>query len=218
MPTSAYVQSIAFLVLSAVALFLAAGTLAIVGFWVYLAILAGVTVASLTLLDPDLLRERMRPGGQRTPLGLQIATGVMFVHLIIAGIDRGRTHWSHVPTWLQAIGLAAVAAAFVLTFWAMRENRFFSSIARIQADRGQYVVTTGPYAWIRHPGYLAGIVVILANGIALGSWPAAALLIITGMPFLLHRAVTEDRLLQAELPGYGDYASRVRWRIIPGIW
>jgi protein-S-isoprenylcysteine O-methyltransferase Ste14 len=100
----------------------------------------------------------------------------------------------------------------------MHVNRFFSSVVRIQTDRGQHVVTTGPYAVIRHPGYLAGIVVVLASGVALGSWIAAAFISVTTLPFLLYRAITEDRILQAELPGYRDYAQRVRWRLIPGIW
>ena len=101
----------------------------------------------------------------------------------------------------------------------MLVNRFFSSVIRIQSDRGQYVVTTGPYAFIRHPGYTAGILIILASGVGLGSWLAAAMLLaIATLPFLLYRAVTEDRILQAELPGYRDYARRVRWRLSPGIW
>jgi protein-S-isoprenylcysteine O-methyltransferase Ste14 len=100
----------------------------------------------------------------------------------------------------------------------MRVNRFFSSVVRIQTDRGHFVVTTGPYAVIRHPGYLAGILVVLTSGVALGSWLAAALLIVTSLPFLLYRAITEDRVLLAQLPGYREYAARVHWRLIPGLW
>ncbi len=122
------------------------------------------------------------------------------------------------PPWLHALGLITVAAGYALCFWAMLVNRFFSSVIRIQSDRGQYVVTTGPYAFIRHPGYTAGILIILASGVGLGSWLAAAMLAIATLPFLLYRAVTEDRILQAELPGYRDYAKRVRWRLSPGIW
>jgi protein-S-isoprenylcysteine O-methyltransferase Ste14 len=202
MPVSAYVQSAIFLILAAVALFAAAGTIAILGFWLYLAILAAIIVASLLALDPGLLRERMRPGGQRPPLGLRLFTVVMFLHWIVAGLDRGRFHWSDgVPSWIQAIGLIALAAGYVLCFWAMAVNRFFSSVVRIQSDRGQHVVASGPYAYLRHPGYLAGIVIILASGLALGSWLAALLVIVSSLPFLLYRAVTEDRVLQAELPG-----------------
>ena len=219
MPVSAYVQSAIFLILAAVALFAAAGTLAILGFWLYLAILAAIVVASLLSLDPGLLRERMRPGGQRPPLALRLFTIVMFLHWIVAGLDRGRFHWSDgVPSWIQASGLIALAAGYVLCFWAMAVNRFFSSVVRIQSDRGQHVVASGPYAYVRHPGYLAGIVIILASGLALGSWLAALLVIVSSLPFLLYRAITEDRVLQAELPGYADYARRVRWRLVPGIW
>jgi protein-S-isoprenylcysteine O-methyltransferase Ste14 len=97
-------------------------------------------------------------------------------------------------------------------------NRFFSSIIRIQTDRGQYIVDTGPYAVIRHPGYLGGIVFMLASGPALGSWLAGAFLVIMSLPFLLRRAINEDRILKADLPGYRDYATRVRWRLLPGVW
>jgi protein-S-isoprenylcysteine O-methyltransferase Ste14 len=219
MPVSAYVQSAIFLILAAVALFAAAGTIAILGFWLYLAILSAIIVASLLSLDPGLLRERMRPGGQRPPLALRLFTIVMFLHWIVAGLDRGRFHWSDgVPPWIQAIGLITLAAGYALCFWAMAVNRFFSSVVRIQSDRGQHVVASGPYAYVRHPGYLSGIVIILASGPALGSWLAAVLVIASSLPFLLYRAVSEDRTLQAELPGYSDYARYVRWRLLPGIW
>ena len=219
MSVSAYLQSALFLILAAVALFASAGTVAILGFWVYLSILAAIILASLLLLDPGLLRERMRPGGKRPPLGLHLFTIVLFLHWIVAGLDRGRFHWSDsVPLWIQALGLIAVAGGYALCFWAMAVNRFFSSVVRIQAERGQYVVTTGPYAYVRHPGYLGGILIMVASGAALGSWLAAVLLVVPSLPFLLHRAVTEDRVLIAELPGYRHYARRVRWRLLPGIW
>jgi protein-S-isoprenylcysteine O-methyltransferase Ste14 len=219
MPISAYVQSAVFFVLAGVALFGSAGTFGIAVFWIYLAILAAIFVASFLWLDPDLARERMRPGGKKPPLALQLFSGVLVLHWIIAGLDRGRFHWSDtLPLWLQALGLLALAGSYAFCIWAMHVNRFFSSVVRIQTDRGQHVVSTGPYAVIRHPGYLAGIVVMLASGIALGSWIAAAFLAITTLPFLLYRAITEDRILQAELPGYRDYAQRVRWRLIPGLW
>jgi protein-S-isoprenylcysteine O-methyltransferase Ste14 len=219
MPMSAYVQSVVFVAAVMVALFASAGTLAILGFWIYVAIYIAVFIPSLTMLDPGLLRERMRPGGKRPPVALYLFTLVLFGHLIIAGLDRGRFHWSDsVPAWLQAAGLVALAAAYALVLWAMRVNRFFSSVVRIQSDRGQHVITAGPYALVRHPGYLAGFVVIVVSGIALGSWLSAAWLIVLSVPGLAYRAATEDRVLQAELPGYRDYAARVRWRVLPGIW
>jgi protein-S-isoprenylcysteine O-methyltransferase Ste14 len=218
-PTSAYIQSALFLLIAAVALFASAGTVAVVGFWLFLAIQLAGTVASFVLLPPDLVRERMRPGGQKPPLGLRLSVMVIVVAFVIAGLDRGRFHWSDdVPPWLQALSLVALAASYAFVFWAMAVNRFFSSIVRIQADRGQHVVASGPYAYVRHPGYLGAIVMTLCSGPALGSWLAAAIFVACGLPFLIHRAVTEDRVLRAELRGYAAYAARVRWRLVPGIW
>jgi len=218
-PTSAYVQSALFLILLAAALFASAGTITIVGFWLYLAIQVAGIVASFILLPPDLVRERMRPGGQKPPLGLRLSVIVIFVGFIVAGLDRGRFHWSDdVPPWLQGLSLVLLAASYAFVFWAMTVNRFFSSIVRIQADRGQHVVATGPYAYVRHPGYLGAVVMALCSGPALGSWLAAAIFVATGLPFLFYRAITEDGVLHAELPGYNEYASRVRWRLLPGIW
>lgn len=219
MPLFVYLKAGLFVVGAAAALFATAGTIAITGFWVYLAILVAVMIVSFAALDPDLLRERMRPGGRKPPLSLRIFTLVLFMHLVTAGLDRGRVHWSDdVPGWLQGICLFSVAAGYALALWAMRVNRYFSSVIRIQTDRGQYVVTTGPYAYIRHPGYTAGILIILASGLALGSWLAAALVVIFSIPFLLYRTIVEDRILRVELAGYSDYAARVRRRLIPGIW
>ncbi len=219
MPVSAYLQSIGFFILALVALFASAGTAALPTYWVYLAILGAIFVASFILVDPDLARERMRPGGKRPPLGLQLISVVLVAHWILAGLDHGRFHWSDtVPSWLQWLSLVALAAGYAMCLWAMRVNRFFSSVVRIQSDRGQLVITAGPYAAIRHPGYSAGIVIMVASGLALDSWLATVFLAAFGLPFLLYRAITEDRVLQTQLPGYRDYAQRVRWRLIPGVW
>ena len=219
MPVSAYLKAGLFVVAAAAALFAAAGTVAIRGFWAYLAIFAVVMIVSFAALDPDLLRERMQPGGKKPPLALRVFSLVLLMHWIVAGLDRGRFHWSDdVPGWLQGICLFTVGSGYALALWAMRVNRFFSSVIRIQTDRGQRVVTTGPYAFVRHPGYTAGILIIAASGPALGSWLAASLVMIFSLPFLLYRAITEDRILQVELAGYSDYAARVRWRLVPGIW
>jgi protein-S-isoprenylcysteine O-methyltransferase Ste14 len=219
MPVAAYVQSAVFFMLAAAALFGGAGTIAIPAFWIYLAILGAIFVASLFLLDPDLARERMRPGGQKPPLALWLFAFVLVAHWLIAGLDRGRFHWSDdVPLVLRVIGFIAVAGGYVLCIWAMRVNRFFSSVIRIQSDRGQHVIDSGPYAVVRHPGYLAGILVVFGSGLALCSWLAWAFLLVLSVPFLMYRVVVEDRVLHAELPGYRDYAARVRWRLVPGIW
>jgi protein-S-isoprenylcysteine O-methyltransferase Ste14 len=219
MPVSAYLRAIALLICAAAALFASAGGFAITAFWIYLAILAAVFVAAFAMLDRGLLQERMRPGGRPTPLGLRLLNVVLLVHWVIAGLDRGRLHWSDtIPPWLQALGLSLLALGYGLVFWAMLVNRFFSSVVRIQSDRGQHVVSEGPYALVRHPGYSAGILIVLASGIALGSWLAAAFLVAVVLPFLLYRVVNEDRVLQSRLDGYADYTRRVPWRLVPGIW
>jgi hypothetical protein len=111
MPYSAYVKAGVFLIAAAAALFAAAGTVALPSFWAYLAIFGVVMIVSFAKLDPDLLRERMRPGGKKPPLSLRIFSLVMFVHWIVAGLDRGRFHWSDdVPGWLQGVSLLTVAA------------------------------------------------------------------------------------------------------------
>src|SRR5215510_7068770 len=143
MPVSAYLKAGFFVVAAAAALFVAAGTVAIPGFWAYLAIFAVVMIVSFAALDPDLLRERMRPGGKKPPLALRVFSLVLFMHWIVAGLDRGRFHWSDdVPSWLQGICLLTVGSGYALALWAMRVNRFFSSVIRIQTDRGQHVITT----------------------------------------------------------------------------
>src|SRR5262245_42755494 len=127
MPVSAYLKATFFVVAAAAALFAAAGTVAIPGFWAYLAIFAVVMIVSFAALDPGLLRERMRPGDKKPPLALTVFSLVLFMHWIVAGLDRGRFHWSDdVPGWLQRICLFTVAAGYALALWAMRVNRFFS--------------------------------------------------------------------------------------------
>ena len=156
MPVSAYLRASVLLIAAAAALFGSAGSLAIPTFWLYWGILAAVFFAAFALLDRGLLQERMRPGGRPTPLGLRVLNVVLLTHWIIAGLDRGRLHWSDsVPLWLQAFALFTIVAAYALVFWAMVENRFFSSVVRIQSERGQHVVESGPYAFLRHPGYSA---------------------------------------------------------------
>src|SRR5215831_666594 len=219
MPVSAYLRAAVLLIAAATALFGSAGSLAILIFWLYWAILVAVFVAAFAMLDRGLLQERMRPGGRPTPLGLRLLNLVLLAHWIIAGLDRGRLHWTdNVPLWLQVLELFTIIVSYALVFWAMVVNRFFSSVVRIQSDRGHVVVSGGPYAFIRHPGYTGGILILAASGIALGSWIAAAFLIAITVPFLLYRVINEDRVLQAQLPGYAEYAQRVRWRLVPGIW
>ena len=104
-----------------------------------------------------------------------------------------------------------------LTTWAMLVNRFFSRAVRLQPDRGQHVVTAGPYQVVRHPGYSGGLLLLLSGGFALGSWIAMAPILLMA-PLLVRRTLIEERMLARALPGYADYMRRVRYRIVPRVW
>jgi protein-S-isoprenylcysteine O-methyltransferase Ste14 len=202
----------------AVVLFASAGRLDIIEFWCWLVELAALSVATLLLIEPDLVRERMRPGGRRPSPGYWLASLLFFADLAVAGLDRGRLHWSDsVPAWLRAAALLLFLLGWVPVIWAMRVNRFFSSAVRIQSERGHHVISDGPYRFVRHPGYTAGLVIFLASGVALGSWLAAAICWMS-VPILLWRTIKEDRMLHAGLSGYAEYAARVKWRLLPGVW
>jgi protein-S-isoprenylcysteine O-methyltransferase Ste14 len=146
-----------------------------------------------------------------------MAVSVGFPLVIVAGLDH-RYGWSPVfPTWLNILGFILIGSGYAFAVWAMAENRFFSGVVRIQLDRGHVVCDSGPYRFVRHPGYAGNILPLPGIVLALGSvWtviPATVALIIT-----VTRTVLEDRTLRDELPGYPDYARRVRYRLIPGIY
>ena len=152
------------------------------------------------------------------PLLRLLAAASLVGHWVVAGLDVGRYHWSDtVPLGVQLLGLIGFAAAFALIRWAQHVNRFFSSAMRIQRDRGQHVITAGPYHYVRHPGYAAFILVALCSGLALGSWWSTVPPLLFTVLFIRRTAV-EDRLLQEELEGYSAYAEKVRYRLVPGLW
>jgi protein-S-isoprenylcysteine O-methyltransferase Ste14 len=218
MPGWILAQSIGLPVLIAVILFAAAGRFDLPLYWTYVAIMAALSVGGLFLIGEDLARERMRPGGEAPPWSLRLAFLLCLLHWAIAGLDRGRFHWSDtVPLWLQLAALAVFVGGLAFDLWAIRVNPFFSSAVRIQNERGQRVVSEGPYRWMRHPGYAGAIPILVASGLILCSWLATVLGGL-GALWLVWRTVVEDRMLRAELPGYADYARRVRWRLLPGVW
>ncbi|MCI5123859.1 MAG: isoprenylcysteine carboxylmethyltransferase family protein [Candidatus Electrothrix sp. AR5] len=146
-----------------------------------------------------------------------MAVSLVFPMVIVAGLDH-RFNWSpEFPLWLSVVGFIFIAFGYSFAAWAFVENRFFSSVVRIQTDRGHVVCDTGPYRFVRHPGYAGNILPLFGIVLALGSvWtliPAAAATIIAVI-----RIVFEDQTLQEELPGYRDYTQRVRYRLIPGIY
>jgi protein-S-isoprenylcysteine O-methyltransferase Ste14 len=146
-----------------------------------------------------------------------MAVSVGYSMVFVAGLDH-RYNWSsEFPLWLIVIGFILISLGYAFAAWALAENRFFSSVVRIQTDRGHVVCDSGPYRFVRHPGYAGNILALFGIVLALGSvWtliPAAVASIIAVI-----RTVLEDRTLQAELPGYRDYARRVRYRLIPWIY
>jgi protein-S-isoprenylcysteine O-methyltransferase Ste14 len=215
---SGVIQTLGSVLLIAAVLFGAAGRTDIPIFWIYVGVIAAVSAASLVLIDDELVRERMRPGGRLPGLRLILIALLCLAHWAIAGLDHGRFHWSdNVPAAVQLGAMIVFAAGISIFIWAMHVNRFFSSVVRIQRERGHHVITGGPYRWVRHPGYAAVLPATVASGMALCSWLATAIGAL-GVPLLLWRTIAEDQMLRAELPGYQNYAREVRWRLLPGIW
>jgi protein-S-isoprenylcysteine O-methyltransferase Ste14 len=203
----------------AATLFASAGRIDLPWFWAVLAVHSALLAAGMSSIDPDLRRERLRPGpGGRDRYLRLIALPFILAHLTVAGLDVGRFHWSRpMPTGIQALALIGYAAGMALAVYAMLNNRFFSPVVRIQHERGHTLVTSGPYRFVRHPGYVGAILASACGGVALGSWwslvplaPFAAL--------FLRRTAVEDRMLRADLDGYAGYAERVRYRLVPGLW
>jgi protein-S-isoprenylcysteine O-methyltransferase Ste14 len=133
------------------------------------------------------------------------------------GLDAQRWHTSHVPLLLNILGGALVIAGFFGTLVVFRQNSFAAPVVRVQAEREQRVIDTGPYALVRHPMYTAAIPYLAGVPLLLGSW--YGLLVVAAMiAGVALRAVSEENLLERKLPGYADYMKRVRYRLIPGLW
>jgi len=208
----------------ALLLFVPAGRIDVPAFWAYLAIMWLGTSATLTALarkDPALLTERMRPPSDRDRTTRRLVVVPFAAHLVIAGLevrDPSRVllplPW---PMVLQPLGFVLFTAAFALVAWTLLTNPFASSAVRIQSERGHRVITTGPYAFVRHPMYSAVVLVCCGGGLALGS-VASALVLALVIPVFVRRTRLEDRMLHEQLPGYREYATRVRARLIPGVY
>ncbi|HEY9733419.1 MAG TPA: isoprenylcysteine carboxylmethyltransferase family protein [Drouetiella sp.] len=187
--------------------------------WAVLGIQLGFSVVGIWLLSPELIQERIKPKGKdKDPLGTVVLSIFFLAQLVIAVLDCSKWHSSdNVPFLLKCFALIIQALGWAGLYWAMYVNKFFSSAIRMQEDRGQTVITAGPYAWVRHPGYAFASLAFLTESIALGSWLSLipAVLITAYMGY---RTMLEEKMLAAELNGYLEYKQKVRYRWIPGIF
>ncbi|MCP4333229.1 MAG: isoprenylcysteine carboxylmethyltransferase family protein [Gammaproteobacteria bacterium] len=191
--------------------------------WLYIVV---VTVNLLALLfyvqrvNPGLIEQRQHigEGTKRWDNVLMAIFAPLFLSIyVVAGFDVIRFVWTTMSAWWWPVGMAVLIPGTVLYAWSMGVNPFFEKTVRIQTERSHRVIDTGPYAFVRHPGYLGFFGWCLSAPLLLGSWWALvpALLSILG---LVIRTALEDRTLREELAGYHAYTNRVRYRLIPGLW
>lgn len=209
----------------AIMFFWAAGSTDFPRGWLFILMTAIHVWASAILLaiyNPEVCNERQdfmkKKGTKSWDWFLLITYGLMqfYIQTMVMGLDAG-SGWTYLgPEWIIP-GIALFLGSVTLIVWAMTENPFFECTVRIQKDRKQRVITTGPYAIVRHPGYVAALLWAFAGpfvvGSALGLLPGAI-----AAAVMVLRTHLEDRTLQAELGGYKDYAKRVRYRLLPGLW
>lgn len=205
-------------------LFVPAGTLRWPAAWIFLATLCGLGFAGglwFAKKNPDLLTERMRPMMQKDQPAadktFMMALGpTAMLWLIAIGLDR-RYHASEMTLGIQIAGYILFLLSLALSTWVMLENTFAAPVVKVQTERGHRVISSGPYAWVRHPMYSGVTFFFIGVSLLLGSWWGLALtpLLIT---LFAVRCVIEERTLVEGLPGYANYIKKVRYRLAPGIW
>jgi protein-S-isoprenylcysteine O-methyltransferase Ste14 len=211
------------LVVMGVALFGSAGRIDWWAAWAALAVMAAWIAATAIILfryTPGLLAERLGPrrGAKSWDTAIMSLLGlIQLARYIIAGLDQRYGWTGGLPAAAQVAALALCILGYALVVWATASNTFFSQIVRIQSERGHAIATGGPYHHVRHPAYAGAILYELAVPVLLASWPALIVSSLNALLLILRTAL-EDRTLQAELAGYADYARRVRYRLLPGIW
>src|SRR6516162_3185797 len=204
-------------------MFLPAGTWAWTKGWLFIVVFLGTLVIVALYLwrvNPEVVvaRSSSHKGTKRwDKILLCFIFPAVYAIVPVAALDDGRFHWFPVPLWVCGVGYVLFLVGMGIVTWAEAVNKFFEVTVRIQTERGQKVIDTGPYAVVRHPGYVAGILFCVGIALCLGSLWA---LIPAGLAsaLLILRTRWEDQTLQAELPGYKEYTERVRYRLIPGVW
>ena len=196
-----------------------AGEIASAHLWALAAGCSAVALYAVHVVSPELARERYHPPSPGLDgRALRWVRPLVFATVVFALLDSGRWHLSApMAAGWRSGGLVLFLSGLALFVYPMSVNRFFSSVVRIQKERGHHVIDSGPYAHVRHPGYVGMLLVGATMPLALGSWWAflpGSVMVFFG--FL--RVWIEDRFLAANLPGYPEYAARVRYRLLPGIW
>jgi len=192
------------------------------GWLFFLVIVAASIVITLYLrrVNPEVIAARINrhKGTKRWDrILLAIFRPTVLTISVLAALDDGRFHWFHLPWWGCVPGYTLLIAGIVGLTWAESVNKFFEQTVRIQMDRGHRVINTGPYAIVRHPGYVSACILFVGMPLALGSLWALIPGILSCLLLIL-RTTLEDRTLREELAGYKEYALRVRYRLIPGVW
>lgn len=214
------VRAIAFPLFILAIVMVAAGRISYWQGWVYGASNVLSLVANLLILreQPDLVEERLSPGeGTKwwDKMYFAITTPLYFIALVVAALDIGRYSWEPaLPVWAYLLSCTFYVIGQGIHLWAKGTNRWFATVVRIQKDRGQTVCDSGPYRFVRHPGYVGGILFMIATPLLLGSLLAVIPQGIAAA-FLVVRTYLEDKTLRKELPGYAEYARRVRYRLLP---
>ena len=221
---NALAQGAMFLLTYAVPLWIPGGIQAWLTAWIFLAIWFGFNhgiLAWLYMRDPALLQERLQVETRNRPTWDKLLTlllySAIFLWLLFMAFDVVRWHWSPVDSYLQVAGTALLVCSCCLLFSVFRENTYLSMAVRVQSERGQTVISTGPYRVVRHPMYAAMLFFIVGAPLLLGSWLGIPLGILV-MLILAWRAVLEEGALRRELPGYAAYMARVKYRLIPHVW
>lgn len=217
-------QTFAWIVIFGVLLFVPAGTLRWPGAWIFLAFMVASSLGFggwLAKKSPELLAERMRPPIQpdqpAADKKIIWAFGAAnLIWLIAMGLDE-RFHPSRMPLALQALGLALLILSSFFIAWVFRENAFAAAVVKVQSERGHRVISSGPYAFVRHPMYSGGVLFLVGMALLLGSWWGLVMSPIFAVIFAIRTRVEETTLISG-LPGYADYAARVRYRLVPGVW
>jgi protein-S-isoprenylcysteine O-methyltransferase Ste14 len=219
------VQTAVWFGLMGVIIFASAGTIDYFGGWLYLAEMVAISVFLGTYMaraDPGLLRERLKPPVQKDqPLADKLILIpillLIFASMAFMAADAGRWQWSNMPPGIQWAGAALLLLTIAFMHWVMRTNSYAAPVVKIQKERGQTVITEGPYRIVRHPLYFGALFYIASTSLVLGSWWGLAAVPVLGLAFAIRIGV-EEKTLREGLQGYGDYARRVRWRLIPFIW